>query len=168
MKIFITATSGVGKTAVIEELAKRGYTAYDADDRNLKLTRLEIKDTGEPAEWPLGFVDWHYYSWNAKEDGLKELLKSNETVVIAGQLGNQENFYPYFDKLITLTIDPTEHERRLRARPKRNVGDDERNIQRRLETYSKQMEQYIASGFVPVDNSTPVKETVDQILKVIS
>lgn len=164
MKVFITASSGVGKTAVIDELRARGYTAYDADDRALCLTRLEIAETGEPAEWPQGYVDWHYYSWNANEEKLRELLATDQTVFIAGLLGNQEKLYHYFDVLIALTIDPLEHERRLRTRPKRDVGDDEKNIQRRLDRYASHMEKFIAAGFVTIDNTGPAARTVDQIL----
>ncbi len=167
MKVFITSSSGVGKTAVVAELKKRGYTAYDADDHELNLTRLEVKETGEPVEWPKGYVDWHYYSWSANEERLKELLASAEIVFISGFLGNQEKLYHYFDKLIALTIDPQEHERRLRSRPKREVGDDEQNIQRRLERYSGHIEKFIATGFILIDNSGPVTQTVDKIEQVI-
>jgi dephospho-CoA kinase len=166
MKVFITASSGVGKTTVISELSNRGYAAYDADDRSLGLTRLETKESGEPVEWPKGYVDWSYYSWNANEARLKELLASDETVFIAGFLGNQEKLYQYFDRLIALTIDPVEHERRLRARPKREVGDDEKNIKRRLEKYPTHIEKFIASGFILIDNSQSVEQTVDQILNL--
>lgn len=167
MKVFITASSGVGKTAVVEELQQRGYTAYDADDRSLKLTRLEVRETSEPVEWPKGYVDWHYYSWNADKDRLKELLASDDTVFIAGFLGNQEELYHYFDKLIALTIGPQEHERRLRTRPKREYGDDEQNIQRRLHKYSEHMAKFVTSGFIVIDNSGPVDQTVDQIEQLV-
>lgn len=76
---------------------------------------------------------------------------------VAGFLGNQEKLYHYFDKLIALTVDPIEHERRLSTRPKREFGDDEQNIKRRLEKYSMQMTKFITSGLVVVDNSGPVK-----------
>lgn len=167
MKVFITASSGVGKSAVINELVVRGYTAYDADDRDLHLTKLEVKETGEPVAWPEGFVDWHYYSWNANEHRLQELIASDATVFIAGFLGNQERLYQYFDKLIALTINTEEHKRRLQARPKRDFGDDELNNQRRLERYSMHMEKFVASGFVTVDNSGAVEQTVNQILLLL-
>jgi dephospho-CoA kinase len=168
MKVFITAVSGVGKSVVVSELVGRGYTAYDADDRELKLTRLEVKETGEPVEWPKGFVDWSYYSWNADEDRLQQLLASNDTVFVAGFLGNQENLYHYFDKLIALTIDnPAEHERRLRTRTQREVGDDELNNQRRLERYSMHMGKFLASGFVTVDNSGSLEQTISHIEEII-
>jgi hypothetical protein len=155
----------VGKTAVVEELCARGLTAYDADDRALGLMRLEVAATGEPAEWPEGYVDWHYYSWNANEARLKELLATNDTVFIAGLLGNQEALYHLFDTHIALTIDPVEHERRLRSRPKRAVGDDEKNILRRLERYQMHIDKFIASGFTTIDNNGPTSQTVNSILQ---
>jgi dephospho-CoA kinase len=167
MKVFITASAGVGKSAVINELARRGYTAFDADDRDLNLTRLEIKETGEPVEWPAGFVDWKRYAWNASEERLQELLVTDETVFLAGILGNQESLYHYFDKLIALAIDPAEHKRRLTSRPQREFGDGDLNNQRRLEKYSEHLAKFIASGFIAVDNSGPVVQTVDQIQHLI-
>ncbi len=168
MKVFITASSGIGKTAVINELSNRGYIAYDADNRDLELTRLEIKGTGEPVEWPKGYVDWHYYSWNANKDRLKELLASNDTVFIAGFLGNQEKLYKYFDKLIALTTNTEEHKRRLHTRPKRKFGDDDKNNQKRLEKYSMHLAKFTDSGFIIIDNSGPVKQTVDYILQIVT
>jgi dephospho-CoA kinase len=167
MKVFITASSGVGKTAVIGELKSRSYTAYDADDRDLHLTRLEVKETGEPVEWPKGFVDWHYYSWNADEERLKELLANDETVFLCGFLGNQEKLYRYFDKLIALAIDPTEHRRRLYSRHKREFGDDEQNNQRRLDKYTEHMAKFEASGFIIIDNSGPITKTADKIEQLV-
>lgn len=167
MKIFITASSGVGKSAVIRELQSRGYTAYDADDRELHLSRLEIQETGEPVDWPEGVVDWRYYSWNADETRLKELLASDEIVFIAGILGNQEDLYQYFDRHLALTIDPVEHERRLYSRPQRKVGDGDTANKRRLEKYSFHMAKFMASGFTPIDNSGTPARTVDLILKAV-
>jgi len=168
MKVFITASSGVGKTAVVNELASRGYTAYDVDDRDLNLTRLELTETGEPVEWPEGYIDWHLYSWNTSEERLKELLATDETVFVSGIMGNQAKLYHNFDKLIALTIDPSEHERRLRTRPKREVGDHEQNIQRRLDRYTSHMANFIANEFITVDNTGAVQDTVDKIQQIIT
>lgn len=167
MKVFITASSGVGKSAVVNELVSRGYSAYDADDEGLNLTRLEIRETGEPVDWPAGYVDWSYYAWNADERRLKELLASDQIVIIAGFLGNQENLYHWFDKLIALTVNPEEHEQRLRTRPKREFGDDDKNNKGRLTKYPIHMAKFIASGFITVDNSESVAKTVDEIQEII-
>lgn len=122
MKVYITACSGVDKTTVVNELRNRGFAAYDADDRELNLTRLEIRQTVWPAEWPKGYVDWHYYSWNANEERLKELLTSNKPVFVAGFLGNQEAIYQYFDVLIALTLDRAERELRLLCAQNANLA----------------------------------------------
>jgi dephospho-CoA kinase len=54
MKVFITSSSGVGKSAVVNELVNRGYTTFDADDIDLNLTCLVIRETGEAIEWHEG------------------------------------------------------------------------------------------------------------------
>lgn len=165
MHVYITATSGVGKTTVTDELRARGYTAYDTDNVP-GLTRLEIKETGEPAEWPKGYVDWSYYSWNLQQEMLDEVLNSSESVFLSGLCGNQPDFYTRFGKLIVLTIDPEEHERRLRNRPAREAGDDEQNIQERLRKYPMLLQRFLDSGAILVDNSGSVERTVDEILRM--
>ena len=112
-------------------------------------------------------MDWHYYSWNANEQRLQELLESNETVFICGFLGNQEKLYHYFDKLVALSVGPKEHERRLLSRPKRHAGDDDLNNQRRLEKYTEHMAKFEASGFTIIDNSGPIEKTVDSIEQLL-
>ena len=50
MNVLITGSSGTGKSTVIKELKRRGYTAIDGDEEP-GLSRLEIQETGEPTDW---------------------------------------------------------------------------------------------------------------------
>lgn len=163
MRVFITASSGVGKSAIVNELKNRGYTAYDTDDRGLRLTRLEDSETGKPVAWPKGYIDWRRYSWNVNEEKLQKILANDKTVFLCGIVSNQEKLYHYFDVLIALAIEPAEHERRLRSRPKRDFGDDEQNIRQTLEKYSEHMAKFKAADFTVIDNTQSVSQTVDQI-----
>jgi broad-specificity NMP kinase len=168
MRVFITGSSGVGKTAVTNELARRGFAAFDADTVP-GLSRLEISATGEPVEWPTsGFIDWKTYSWNIQAPALDELLAQHESIFLSGVCGNQDKFYDKFDALVVLTLTPEEHLKRMRSRPYRGANDDEVNIQHRLTKYATMLENFIADGFTPVDNSEAPSKAADQILRIIN
>lgn len=167
MKVLITGSSGVGKTTVIEELAKRGYMAIDGDDEP-GLAQLVIASTGKPADWPEGYIDWSYYHWDLQLPVLKEVLKRGDTVFLGGVYSNQPDYYYLFDKIIALTITPEEHLQRLRARPPREAGDHEQNIQDRLHKYSIMLKRFLDGGAVTVDASLDIDATVDAILKLVN
>lgn len=168
MHVFISGPSGIGKTTVTDELARRGYNAFDTDNVP-GMARLEVQDTGEPAEWPAsGFVDWKKYGWSIQPAVLEELLSSNENVFLSGICHNQPDFYHKFGKLIVLTTDINEYERRMRARPYRGANDDEVNIKRRIEKYPTMINRLLDSGFIPVDHSDTPQDTVNTILQLIA
>jgi len=167
MKVYISAPSGVGKTTATNELAHRGYPAFDTDYIP-GLARLEIGETGQPAEWPTsGYVDWKKYAWNIQPMLLNTLLVENKILFLSGICGNQQQFYNKFDKLIVLTVGPEEYLRRMKTRPYRGANDDEINIQQRVRKYATKIQQFIDDGFTPIDNSGPVQNTVDEILNII-
>lgn len=167
MKVFITASSGVGKTSVTNELTHRGFTAFDTDHVP-GMARLELRKTKEPVDWPKsGFIDWKKYEWNIQPAILEEVLAKDETVFLSGICSNQGEFYHKFGKLIVLTVDPEEYLRRMRSRPYRGANDDEVNIQQRVGKYASKLQQFIDTGFIPVDNSGPVEQTVDGILRIV-
>ena len=103
MKVFITGTSGVGKTTLIDELARRSYVAFNTDDIP-GATRLEIKATGQAVEWPTGYVDWQKYAWNWQDAKLKELLSSADLVFIGAIVGNWTVYASLFDKIFVFLL----------------------------------------------------------------
>ena len=167
MKVLITGSSTVGKSSVIRELQSRGITAVDADAHEPTLVRLELKETGSPAQWPTGYVDWSKYSWNLQQKALDEVLASNETVILGGIFGNQPDYYHLFDKIIVLTVDEERYLKRLRGRPRRSVGDDAQNMSDRARKYPVILNRLLLHGAIPISNDTPVAVTADKILKII-
>lgn len=166
MKVYITGLSGVGKTTVTQELTRRGFTAYDTDEVP-GLARLELRETGQPVDWPTGHIDWGKYAWNITPEILEETLSQDETMFLSGVCGNQDEFYNMFGKLIVVTVDSETHLHRMRSRPYRGSNDDEINIQQRVAKYDVMLQKFLDSGFIPVDNSDTAAKTVDNILRII-
>lgn len=166
MKVLITGSSGIGKSTAIKELKRRGFTAYDTDDLP-RVTRLEIKETGQPVEWPKvkEYMDWDYYAWNWQESGLKKLLASDDDVFIAAIVHNQADFYQLFDRIVVLTVDLVNLRSRIENRTRHPFGH--KNIEQMLRNHPSREAKLIALGAIPIDGSGPVEKTVDAVLAAI-
>jgi dephospho-CoA kinase len=95
-RILLTGMSGVGKSSVFAELAKRGYTAIDADSPDY-------------SEWvsvegnPTGAKEGKDWLWREKR--VQELLDNEDTEVlfISGCAPNMGKFFKQFDYIILLS-----------------------------------------------------------------
>jgi broad-specificity NMP kinase len=161
-KYLITGRPGCGKSTTIHALAARGYIAYNTD--NIPgITRLEDKATREEVTWPEGQVDWKRYAWNWQEKELKQLLKSDDTIFVGAVVGNQEEFYPLFNKVFVLMIDPET----LRQRLLSHEHEDHHNpkyIKRMVSIHLEKQDHFIQQGCVPISAVQPVDRVVDEIL----
>lgn len=83
--VLVTGMSGVGKSTVLAELARRGYTAVDTDDEGW----IEVIE-GEPL-------------W--RELLIKKLLDRprDRPLVVQGTVANQGRFYDRFDAIVLLS-----------------------------------------------------------------
>lgn len=166
-KVFITGQSGSGKTTVLRELARRGYTTYNTDDLP-GITQLELQETGEPVAWPNGYIDWNKYSWNWQDSELRKLLDQDDTVFIGAVVGNQAEYYHLFDYLFALTVNDAELRRRRLNRNERRHNDGDKNIEESVARNRENTAAFIAAGALPIASDRPVSAVVDDILAVIA
>ncbi|MBP2617981.1 AAA family ATPase [Chryseobacterium jejuense] len=87
--IYITGMSGTGKSSVIQNLQKKGYTTIDTDYGDWK----ELSLSDGTSEWIL------------KENKLKQLFMRPLTspIFISGCCANQTNIYSLFDYIVLLS-----------------------------------------------------------------
>jgi dephospho-CoA kinase len=159
-KYLITGRPGSGKTTVIEALKQRGFHVFNTDDMP-EVTRLEEQETGKPVPWPEGTVDWKKYIWNWQEAGLRKLLQSEDDIFIGAIVGNQQKFYPFFDKIFALTISTETLRKRLdsHAHP-RTVQEKEQAIAVHYVKQARFEKQDLI--LIPADGS--IDEIIDNIL----
>src|SRR3954468_7937876 len=109
----IEGSSGTGKSAVWEELQKRGYRAINGDR---ELAYRGDPETGMRIE-DLGFA---YHIWDV--DKVRELVsnKDDDVAFFCGGSRNLHKFIDLFDKVFVLDVDIET----LRERLDRRTADD--------------------------------------------
>ena len=161
----ITGDSGSGKTSVIWELEKRGYTAYNTDD--LPVTRLE-DELGQPVDWPPPPVDWSKYGWNWQEMDIRELLDSDETVFVGALASNQDRFFSWFTKIFVLLVDTETLRHRILSRTDHDFGKDPQELQNTLERHARLQEELLAAPrAIAIDAQRSLDSVVGDIISAI-
>jgi len=162
-KYLITGDAGSGKSTVAQALAERGYRAHDTDDLP-EVTRLE-DHAGRPVEWPEGPVDWSEYAWNWQEAGLRKLLAGIGTVFVAAIVSNQARFYPLFEEILVLVVDPATLRDRLLSRTENDFGKHPDELAGILSYHAElQRELLSAPRAVAIDATRPLEVVVDEII----
>ena len=167
-KYLITGRQGSGKTTVIKQLQKLGYTAYNTDDL-LDVTKLqdkETKETKETIEWPEGKVDWLRYAWNWQKPEIEKLLASDEIVFIGAVVSNQVDFYPMFDKVFVITVSVNTLKTRLENH-EHSSHHLPGEIDRITNDHEKKQASLINEGAEPISGEGTPSETANLILSKI-
>nr|WP_246580714.1 AAA family ATPase [Deinococcus aestuarii] len=118
--------SGTGKTSVIEELSRRGFTAVDTD-------------SDEWCEWTVGQVSGESGretaepDWIWREDRMSDLLASprDQPLFVSGCKTNQGKFYDRFEHVVLLSAPPEVMLERIARRTNNPYGkspEDRRRI----------------------------------------
>jgi shikimate kinase len=153
--------SGTGKSTLVQELARRGFKAYDADYDGLS----ELVDV------PLGEVtgvgpgkDWVW-----REDRIQALLSGEDSDVLflAGCSPNQHKFYSFFDHIVLLSAPPQLLVERLRNRSSNPFGKHPDEVARTLELQKTVEPALRRSAGLEIDTSAPVDDVLAVLLRLI-
>lgn len=160
IRVLITGMSGTGKSAVVRELAARGYPAVDLDAPEWS----EWADA-DPAD-PLTPRDGKDWVW--REEPVRKLLSEHQSgkLFISGCAENMSRFFPLIQTIILLSAPMDVIMRRLEARSPDGYGstDEERQKVRELISTIEPLLRERADH--EIDTTGPVEATVDEILRV--
>ncbi|MGK9231818.1 AAA family ATPase [Inquilinus limosus] len=151
----IEGVSGTGKTAVCEELRRRGYHAINGDR---ELSYQGDPETGEPLD---GFVHEHHI-WDV--DKVKSLVADQRNAIsfFCGGSRNFPRFIDLFDGVFVLEVDVDTLNRRLAGRPEDEWGG--RSSERELIARLHATKEDVPKNAVSIDATAPLDRVVDEIL----
>lgn len=170
--IFITGNSGVGKSAVREELQRRGYEAHDTDENDL--SAWQNMATGKFVSFPENPNErdnkWHdVHKWRMSRQKVEELAQhaKNKLVFLCGSPNNADDMLDLYDQVICLTLDKASLQHRLTNRTSNDYGKGPDELNSILGWHDSFQERYRSSGAIMVDASKPVTEVVNDILRQV-
>ncbi len=164
--VWITGTSGSGKSAVVSELSRRGCAGYDADDDRITVWRN--RTTGELVPFRRG--RWPNHAWEIERPRVEELAAAAEgrTVFLCGSVENESDVWDLFTVVICLVIDEQTLRARLAQRTSNDFGKTPEELEAILE-WNKTVESACRSfGATIIDASQPLERVVDLVLAVAS
>jgi shikimate kinase len=158
-RVLITGMSGTGKSSVIQELAARGYRAYDLDTPEWSHWVDAASDPLTPAEGK----DWVW-----REYRVRRLLSTpkNGTLFISGCAENMGSLFSLIDMVILLSAPVETIMERLGTRSPRGYGstpEERRKVSELIATIEPLLRE---SARHEIDTRRPVVATVDEILRV--
>jgi hypothetical protein len=150
-RVLLTGMSGTGKSSVIAELRRRGFTAIDMD---------------EPG-WSVQDADGHQL-WC--EERLREALATGGTgsLFVSGCAGNQVKFYPDFSRIVLMSAPVDVIRKRLAMRTENGYGkrpDELADVLRNIEEIEPLLRRIATHEIV---TTMPIHRVVDAVLALSS
>ena len=161
-RVLITGMSGTGKSSVIQELAARGYQAYDLDTPEWsEWIDTDPRDMLTPAQGK----DWVW-----RVDRVKALLSKPEdgTQFISGCAENMMRLFPLIDAVILLSAPVATIMERLAKRSPGSHGGGAEERQKVADLISTIEPLLRQSADYEIDTRRPIYATVDEILRICS
>jgi dephospho-CoA kinase len=141
--------SGTGKSALVTELRRRGYTAYDADDDGFSEPR------------PHG-------GWGWKVDLVRELLDRTEGQLLFFAGCSDEQALFQFDLKVLLTAPEPIIIERLRTRQSNTYGRSEGQLTRVLSDLRTVEPLLRHTADLIVETTVPVSDVADLVIQRVS
>jgi shikimate kinase len=160
-RVLITGMSGTGKSAVIGELAARGYEAHDLDTSEWsQWIDVDPSDSLTPARGK----DWVW-----QEDRVRALLLRPRSMplFVSGCAENMGRLFHLIDEIVLLSAPVVTVMARLAARPGGRYGsgeDDRRKVRELMSTIEPRLRE-LASHEIDTQRSTAA--TVDAVLRAV-
>jgi AAA domain len=149
MRVLLTGMSGVGKSALVVELRRRGYAAYDADDDGFSEPRADGR-------------------WGWRADRIADLLAREPDRLLFFAGCSEEQADLPFDLRVLLTAPRPVIVDRLRARTTNAYGRNQRELGQVLADLDEIEPRLRRSADLVLDTTVPPAELADELLRHIA
>ncbi len=163
-RILLTGISAVGKSVVIEELARRGYYAVDLDCDDFSEWATLTDDLAQAAGTPVeADRDWVW-----REDRVAALLADEKAdfLFVSGCAPNMGKLRPQFDQVILLTAPADITVQRLQTRTNNPYGKAEGEMERVLELKESVEPLLRQSAGYEIETDIPFENVVQKVLQI--
>ena len=164
-RILLTGISGVAKSTVTSELARRGYKAVDADGDEFSEWVTVSSELQEAAGSPV--EDGRDWVW--REERIRELLSTEDADVlfVSGCAANMGMFLPQFDAVVLLSAPARVIVERLRTRTNNPYGKYSDEVARVL-SLKESVEPLLRSvaGY-EIDTNANLDDVVKEVLELV-
>ncbi|SEP09040.1 Dephospho-CoA kinase [Amycolatopsis saalfeldensis] len=165
--VWVTGSSGTGKSTVCAFLKSRGEPAFDADwdgynhwvDRT---TGQAVADPPDPV--PAGWLD--RFGWQISRAKVEALVAGmrGRTAFLCGLAENEAEVRDLFDLVVCLMVDNRTLRDRLLARTTNSFGKHPEELAAALEYNDRAKSAYRRLGATIVDGTRPPAEVTDAVL----
>ena len=173
--IYITGIAGSGKSAIKDELIKRGYTAFDVDDGTFRLwyNRETDKLAKDQKTWEEAEADrtWHEQHWlkveRSRVEGLhQQSMQNSRPIFLTGTTPNDKDIWDLFDKVIFLRVGDKTLKHRIITRTNNSYGKHPDDLKAILE-WNKDAEALNKErGALVVNAEQALHKVVEDILEL--
>jgi 2-phosphoglycerate kinase len=165
--VWVTGSSGVGKSTASALLKSRGELAVDADWEGYN--HWVDRTTGEvvadpPYPVPAGWLG--RFAWKISRAEVEALAArvQHETAFLCGSVENEVEVWDLFDLVVCLVADNETLRRRLDARTTNAFGKHPEELAATLKWNDDMESNYRRYGATIIDGRRPPPEVVDAIL----
>jgi shikimate kinase len=164
-RILLTGISGVGKSTVTDELARRGYMAVDADGDDFSEW---VAVSGEIAAAAGSPVE-EDRDWMWREDRMAALLATEGagTLFVSGCAANMGKFLHQFDHVVLLSTPADITVERLQTRTNNAYGKHPDEVARVLSLKDNVEPVLRRVAGHEIDTTAPLDDVVDAVLQCV-
>jgi gluconate kinase len=163
----ITGRAASGKSAVADELKRRGVTAFDTDAiaglsnwKNIKINKVVTVEDNR-------YVDLATLHWIWDKEVMRTFLRHRDNVFICGGADNDFDFDDLFRIHFVLDVTPAVQIERLQSRTSNDYGKDPGMFPRILEKQRVHIENAKLHSAIIIDAEQPVNAVVDTIMSYV-
>ena len=170
--VYVTGISGAGKSAVLQELRRRGYEAFGVDEDGYG--RWLDRRTGEELPYPSEGNTVNPYDWYAEHNWVLDVSKIAELkkrvdrdgtrVFLCGVAAGDSEAWQQFDVVCALVIDEATIRTRIALRDDSWYGKQPHELDQILAWNVGYADRYRRFGAVIIDATKPLPVVVDAVI----